>query len=133
MAEQYIKYEGQLCIMICRLCNGGVTKNGIAWHYSRHHKEVDICARKNIVKYSNNFDLCETKHIQYPNKIIPRIEELAVFQGVRCSYNGCNYACVLPSGMPDHLTLCHGWVPSKGIIGLIYIFNFVSRSHVDSM
>jgi len=122
MAEQYIKYEAQLRVMICRLCNRGVPKNGTAWHYREHHKDVDRRARKDIVKYCNNFDLCKTEEIQYPNTIIPRIEELAVAQGVRCSYNGCNYACLLPSGMPDHLTPCHGWKPSKGNYAKVYIF-----------
>jgi hypothetical protein len=122
MSEQYIKYEPYLRVMICRLCKEGVTKNGIAWHYREHHKNIPRGARTSIVKYSNNFDLCETNEIQYPNTIIPRIEELAVTEGIRCLYDGCNYACIEPSVMKDHhCRPCHGWVVSKGMM-LRYMF-----------
>ena len=84
------------------------------------------------VKYSNNFDLCETNEMQYPNTIIPRIEELPVTQGLQCLYNSCNYACILLRAMEDHCTLCHGWVALKGISPRC-IFLTLGRSYVDSV
>ena len=131
MSEQYIRHEPQFCVMICLLCNGSVPKRGIARHYMDHHQDVALQERKAVLKYSKNFDLCEMNKLQYPSMIIPRIEGLAVTQGVWCSYNSCNYACLLPSGMPDHLTPCHGWVPLKGITPMVYISNFMRRSYVD--
>ena len=103
--------------MICRLCKEGVTKNGIAWHYREHHKNLPGCICTGIVKYSNNFNLCEMNELQCRNTIIPRIEELAVTEGIRCLYDGCNYVCIEPRAIKDHhCRLHHGWVVSKGIM-----------------
>ena len=83
--------------MICRICNTTITKNAIAWHYREHHKTLSLATRQDLVKYSNNFDLRETNELQYPNTIIPYIEELEVMEGLRCSYDDCNYACIEPT------------------------------------
>jgi Orsellinic acid/F9775 biosynthesis cluster protein D len=130
MSEQYIKYEPQLRVMICRLCKEGVGKNTVARHYREYHKNLPNGVRKGMVAYSNNFELCETNEIQYPNTIIPRIEELAVTMGLRCLYDGCNYACI---AMTDHCRPCHGWVASKGMMLRYIFFNVLCRSYVDGV
>ena len=40
MAEQYIKYEARLYVMICRICNTTITKNGTKHHYREDHKTL---------------------------------------------------------------------------------------------
>jgi len=101
--------------MICQLCPDGVPKNGVALHYRRHHKhQLKLGIRKDLVKYANNFDLCEEDDFKSPNMIIPRIEELAVHEGLRCLYDNCNYACIKPGMMKKHCQGAHKWVKSKG-------------------
>ena len=114
MSEQYIRYEPQLRCMICLVCPNGVSKNGVARHYRKHHKDVRLSVRKDLVKYANNFDLCEADAFESPNTIIPRIEDLAVQQGLRCLHDNCNYACIEPTSMERHCEAAHGWVKSKG-------------------
>ena len=133
MAEQYIKYEARLYIMICRICNTTITKNAIAWHYREHHKTLSLATRQDLVKYSNNFDLRETNELQYPNTIIPYIEELEVMEGLRCSYDDCNYACIEPRSMEEHCRPCHGWMASKGIISMHMTLIIICRSYVDGL
>ena len=133
MAEQYIKYEARLYIMICRLCNTTITKNGIAWHYREHHKTLSLTTRKELVKYSNNFDLRDTDELQYPSTIIPYIEELEVTEGLRCLYDGCNYACIEPNSMEKHCRPGHGWTASKGIISIYRTLIITYRSYVDGV
>lgn len=130
--SDYITYEAQLRIMICRLCPIAVMKNGIAWHYREHHKNLSLHARKELVKYCNNFNLCEMNELQYPNTIIRCIEELGVTEGLRCSYDGCNYACIEPRSMEEHCGPCHGWTMSKGTTAMIRTSNSY-RSYVDGM
>jgi Orsellinic acid/F9775 biosynthesis cluster protein D len=133
MTEQYIKYEARLYVMICRLCKTAITKNGIAWHYREHHKNLPLRTRKELVKYSNNFDLRETNELQYPSMIIPYIEELEVMEGLRCSYDGCNYACIEPNSMKQHCRPCHDWTASKGIISIYMTLMIIYRSYVDGV
>jgi Orsellinic acid/F9775 biosynthesis cluster protein D len=57
MSEQYIKYEPRLRVMICRPCQEGVTKKGIARHYRGDHKNIPRGVRQGVVEYCNNFDL----------------------------------------------------------------------------
>ncbi len=110
-----MRHESQLWFMICLVCHDGVSKNDVARHYREHHKlEVPLCVRKDLVKYANNFDLCEMDAFESPNMIIPRIEDLAVQQGLRCLYDDCNYACIMPTSMEKHCEVAHGWVKSKG-------------------
>ena len=115
MSEQYIKYEPQLHVMLCRLCKEGITKNGIAWHYREHHKDIPLQERKGLVKYCNNFDVYTMKEFQYPKTIISCIEDRMIEQGFRCLFNDCNYACKYPTSMEEHCKTKHGWVSAKGI------------------
>jgi Orsellinic acid/F9775 biosynthesis cluster protein D len=115
MAEQYIKFVPQLRVMLCRLCKEGITKNTVGWHYMEHHKDVALRVRKDVVKYSNNFDVCTKKEFEYPTTIISRIEDRVVEKGVRCLYNDCIHACVSVGSMREHCKTGHGWVASKGI------------------
>jgi hypothetical protein len=115
MSEQYMRYEGQLRVMICRLCHDGVTKNGVALHYRKYHRDLPLRIRQDLVPYANRFDRCETDDIQYPSTIISRIEELEVHEnGVRCLYDNCNEAFPLQSSMEKHCGEEHGWIKSKG-------------------
>jgi len=116
MSEQYIRYEPRLRVMICRLCHGGVSKNGVAQHYRVYHKILSLHLRQNILKYTQNFDICETHEIQYPNTIIPYIEDLAVNPGVRCLYDNCMEASKEDGGMKEHCKKNHEWIVSKGIL-----------------
>jgi hypothetical protein len=70
MSEQYIRYESRLYVMIYRLCNEDVTKNGTALHYRRHGEAISLRARRELVKYCNNFALCEMEELEYPKTII---------------------------------------------------------------
>ncbi len=135
MSDQYIKYEPRFRVMICRLCDKGkgIGKNRIGWHYRKYHKKLALHTRKDLIKYGNNFDLYETDALEYPNTIIQSIEELEVMEGVRCSFNGCNYACVLATAMSKHCTKHHDWTTSKGIILTYMESNYVYRSYVDSV
>lgn len=127
MSEQYIKYEAQLRLMKCRLCKDCITKNGIAYHYREHHKDVvTLRARKDLVKYCNNFALYTKEEFQYPKTIISPIEDRVVEKGIRCLFNHCNYACLLPSSMEEHCKTKHDWVTSKGItLTYICMSNFI--------
>jgi Orsellinic acid/F9775 biosynthesis cluster protein D len=111
-----MRYEPQLRVMICRLCPEGVSKNGVALHYRRHHRDLPLRIRQELVEYANRFnDRCETENIQYPSTIIARIEDLEVHEnGVRCLYDNCNEAFPLPSSMEIHCGEKHGWIKSKG-------------------
>jgi Orsellinic acid/F9775 biosynthesis cluster protein D len=85
MSEQYMQYEPQLRVVICRLCPEGVSKNGVALHYRRHHRDLPLRIRQELVEYANTFVRSETENIQYPSTIIARIEDLEVHEkGVRC-------------------------------------------------
>src|SRR5579864_9246348 len=130
MSEQYIKYEPQLCVMMCRLCKEGITKNGIAWHYREYHKDIPLQERKDLVKYCNNFDVYTKKEFQYPKTIISHIEDRMIEKGFRCLFNDCNYACKCATSMEWHCTTTHNWIASKGIMPR-YISNFMSRDYVD--
>jgi len=116
MSKQYIKYEPQLRVMICRLCTEGITKNGIAWHYREHHKNMSLQIRKDVVKYCNDFDVCTKKEFQYPKTIITCIEDRIIERGFRCLYTNCNHACICSSSMEEHCKMKHDWMTSKGII-----------------
>ena len=107
MSEQYIKYESQLRVMICRLCKEGITKNGIAWHYREHHKEVSLQERKEVVKYCNDFEVYTKKEFQYSKTTISRIEDRVIERGFRCLFNDCNYACLSPTSMKWHCKTKH--------------------------
>jgi Orsellinic acid/F9775 biosynthesis cluster protein D len=132
MAEQYIKYEARFYSMICRLCPTTITKNGIARHYREHHKTLSFSTRKELVKYSNNFNIRATNELQYPDTIIRYIEELPIMEGIRCAYDGCNYACMEPNAMEQHCRPCHGWTASKGIIPMYMTLN-IYRNYVDGL
>jgi len=114
MSDQYIRHEPLLRAMICRLCQKGVSKNGVACHYRRLHNTLSLRVRQHIVKYSNNFDQCEPNEVQYPTTIVSRIQDLAVKQGIRCLYDNCNHAYVAQSSMENHCGNAHGWVKSRG-------------------
>ena len=65
MSEQYMRYEAQLRVLICRLCHEGVYKNGVGWHYRKHHRDLPLGIRQELVHYANRFDRCETDNMQY--------------------------------------------------------------------
>jgi len=133
MAEQYIKYEARLYVMICRICNTTITKNGTKHHYREDHKTLSLATRQELIKYSNNFNLHEMDELQYPNTIIPYIEELEVIEGLRCLYDGCNYTCIEPSSMEKHCRPCHGWTALKSIISIYMTLIITYRSYVDGL
>lgn len=128
--EDYIRYEPQLYVMICRLCHNGVTKNGIARHYRGHRDKLSIHTRRELIEYSKNFDLCENDELPRFNNIVPPIKDLAIKDGVRCLYENCNYACLTPSSMRQHCEKAHGWITLKGIVFIIHA-DFMLRSYVD--
>ena len=112
MSDQYIAYNDQFHIMICHLCEYGIPKNGIGLHYRRHHKDLSLQTRKELVLYANNFDLVE--NIEYPDEIIPPITGIKIDKGMVCSNQSCNYACILQSSMEKHCQLQHDWVSTDG-------------------
>src|SRR5947207_1926435 len=100
MSEQYIKYEAQLHIMKCRLYKEDITKNEIAYHYKRYHKEkMSLSARKDLIKYCNNFAVYMKEEFQYLKTIISPIEDRMIERDIRYLFNDCNYTCLLLSSM----------------------------------
>ena len=112
MIDQYVTYNDQFHIMICRLCEHGIPKNGVGLHYRRHHKDLTLQTRKELVLHAKNFDLVE--NIEYSNEIIPPIDGIKIEKGMVCSNQLCNYACLLQSSMEEHCKLQHNWISTNG-------------------
>src|SRR5437762_137985 len=117
MTKQYILYEPQLHIMICLSCKKGITKNGIARHYRKHHRNMSLRMRKAIAKYSDGFKVYTNQEFQYPRTVITRIEDIMTERGLRCLYMDCNHACICPTSMEEHCKTKHGWTTLRGTTG----------------
>jgi Orsellinic acid/F9775 biosynthesis cluster protein D len=114
MSEQSIRYEPLFRVMICRLCQKGVSKNGVARHYREYHKALSLRVRRDLVKYSNNFDRCEPSEVQYPTTIVSSIQDLEIRQGIRCLYDNCYHAYLAQGSMEYHCGNAHDWTKSRG-------------------
>jgi Orsellinic acid/F9775 biosynthesis cluster protein D len=113
--ERYFLYLEDFHVIVCRICQYGIPKDGVQLHLRRHHKnEIELSVRKELETHVRTLVLWDVSDIQSPAEEVNAIEGLKTHEGFICTVQDCNKLCTTPGSMEKHCQLNHDWVKSKG-------------------
>jgi Orsellinic acid/F9775 biosynthesis cluster protein D len=114
MSEQYIIYLTTFHVIVCRLCQHGITKHGIRRHFSKRHKELELDVRKKLEKYVETLDVLEPSNVELPTGEINPVKGLMIHEGFICTVGECGHLAGTLRSIEEHCRDEHGWMLSKG-------------------
>jgi hypothetical protein len=113
MLDQYIIYNQDFEVLICRICKAAVT--GVHRHFARTHQEISLEDRQEIDEYVEGLILRPVEQVSIPTREIEAIEGIEIVHGFRCT---AELECREVSGsermMESHSRNFHDWTTSKG-------------------
>ena len=136
----YIQYNSDLKIAICRACRCGISPL-VPWpHFSRNHKETWAANRKSILAALDSMPLSAPDELQHPMEECDPIDGLEVKDGYCCGEDGCTFCKATVKGMELHCREKHGaealrakaWFPCRmqSLLGHPYIrYHFYRQCH----
>jgi Orsellinic acid/F9775 biosynthesis cluster protein D len=111
LVEQHLLYIPLHRVVVCLLCQYCIRPNGTYEHLRRWHKDMTRQARKELEDYCSGLALAEPRDVTNPmDKVM--IASLKLYDGNKCSIDGCNYMCSKDSMAITHAR-SHGWVAGR--------------------
>jgi hypothetical protein len=111
--DAYVIYNELYQVLICCQHHYAISPDSIVRHFRMLHKSIPLEMRQRIIKYASELDLLEPKKVSVPTQMTP-IKGLAIYDGFKCTYNGCTELRGTVESMRKHCHT-HGWVISDGI------------------
>ena len=126
MLDQYIIYNQDFEVLICRICKAAVT--GVHRHFARTHQEIPLEDRQEIDEYVEGLTLRSVEQVSIPTREIEAIEGIEIVPGFRCT---AELECQEVSGsermMKSHSRKFHDWITSKGDTYTLSSINILAR------
>jgi Orsellinic acid/F9775 biosynthesis cluster protein D len=82
--NQYIIYNPEYQVLICKEHQCGITPSYIGRHFRNDHKNVPLTVRQNIVSGITALELCAPENVTEVSEIIRPIPGLEIVNGYRC-------------------------------------------------
>jgi len=111
--HSYILHMSEFNALICRACQHGLTRKGVARHFQRHHKSIPYDIRKQLDSFASGLLISNSNDIILPSVEIEAIEGLEVIEGFACQMCTGLYGTL--ESIRQHSRKQHGWVKSHGI------------------
>jgi len=114
--EEYIIYNSEYHVLICRQHGYAIPPNGIVRHFRQLHKAIPLSTRQAIVQHIKSLDLYEPDKVVIPHDIIEPILHLTLLQGVKCQFDKCNELRGTENSMVYHCKVAHQWIRTNGVL-----------------
>jgi uncharacterized C2H2 Zn-finger protein len=111
--HSYVLYLSEFNALICRTCQHGLTREGVARHFQRHHKSISNRIRKQLSSFASSLRVSNVDEIIFPSVEIEAIDGLDVIDGFACQECGWLYGTL--KSIQKHCRARHGWVQANGI------------------
>ena len=107
--EEYITYDKNHHIFICRHHGFAVPPDRIQRHFREFHKAIPIEIRNQLIQYGNSLPLKKPEEISTPSPQTKPIADLKLIaDGYMCQFQGC-FQCASALGtMQEHCRVRHG-------------------------
>jgi len=126
MLDQYIIYNDQFEVLICRVCKAGVI--GVHRHFARTHQiDISFEDRQEIDEYAKGLTLRIVEEVSTPTQEIKAIEGIEIIPGFKCSEPGCQEVCGKESTMESHSRRFHDWNTSKDNEYILSLINVIGK------
>lgn len=115
MMDEYIIYNQDFEIVICQICNAGIT-DAVQLHFQRHHKlDVSLEIRQKITAHVRDLIIRPIQDVIIPSKEIEAIKGIKVIPGFKCTAGfGCQELRGTQSSIEKHCRITHDWNTAKG-------------------
>jgi hypothetical protein len=74
--HSYVLYLSEFNALICRTCQHGLTRDGVARHFQRHHKSISNGIRKQLSSFASGLTVSNIDEIIFPSIEIDAIDGL---------------------------------------------------------
>jgi hypothetical protein len=111
--HSYVLYLLEFNALICRTCQHGLTREGVARHFQRHHKSILTGVRKQLSSFASGLKVSNIDEIIFPLVEIDAIDGLDVIDGFACQECAGLYGTL--KSIQKHCRERHGWVKANGI------------------
>ncbi len=112
--DDYVIYNTQNHVLICRQHRCGIPPDWIARHFREQHKTISLEMRNKIIQYAKSLDLWEPELVTTHHDD-SFMEGLVVNIGYQCEYEGCTELRSSEISMQKHCHKVHRWVLAEGI------------------
>jgi hypothetical protein len=89
--HSYVLYPSEFNALICRTCQHGLTREGVARHFQRHHKSISNGIRKQLSSFASGLTVSNIDEIIFPSIEIDAIDGLDVIDEFACQECGGLY------------------------------------------
>ena len=113
--EEYLLYNHEYSVVICRQHKYAITKDWIGRHFQEYHKTVPLKTRKEIEALVSELNLLDPIQVQLPSDTIP-VDGLTIYNGFKCSYDGCGALNGTVTSIKEHCKKKHKWIKSVGVM-----------------
>jgi hypothetical protein len=107
--DAYIKYNDELRLAICAICQVGLSATNPMRHFRRRHLETWKVHKKGIARHVEGWDLAAIHDLVHPEGMREPVEGLKVVSGWCCETEDCMVASVSEEYMEKHCRATHGW------------------------
>jgi hypothetical protein len=89
--NQYIIYNSEYQVLICREHQCGITPSYIGRHFRNDHKNVPLTVCQNTVSGITALEVCVPENVTEVTETILPIPGLEIVNGYRCMAMGCGF------------------------------------------
>ena len=106
--HQYVIYNSQYQIIICRQHGYAIQSRNVIRHFREHHKTISWEIRQRIAEYVHGLITCQLERLETPDDGGEPIHGLTIIKGCQCVYEGCTEKGALTS-IKRHCQGAHKW------------------------
>jgi len=106
--EEYIRYNEEFGLAICKSCQAGISSSDPARHFRRNHPETWKKHRKPLLIFLHGMTLTPTEQLMEPTSWRKPIDGLKVNSGWGCGEDGCKYYATSKKRIENHCRETHG-------------------------
>ena len=120
MLHEYIIYNQQFEIVICRICETNIIDE-IQLHFQRNHiLDISLKIHQKIIAYIGELIVRSVQNVSIPSNEIEAIEGIKVIQDFKCNAEfGCHKLEDITDSMEKHCRMIHDWNSSKDDVNVI--------------
>ena len=111
MMEQYVKYNEEFKLAICRPCRVGLPPSNILRHFRMHHGETWMAHKKELQSHVKTLDLTSLEGLTaaQPEGVREPIPGINVVAGWCCEQDSCQIAGMSEKYLRQYAQKAHGW------------------------
>lgn len=114
MLDEYIIYNADFQVVICRICKTAVTDD-VLLHFQRYHGDILLEIRQAIAAHVNGLNVRSVRDVEIPTGEINAIEGIQIVPGFKCiAGSGCQKLCGTARSIEEHCRGAHDWNTTKG-------------------